>query len=247
MHGREEVFGVIGAKPPHLLKEDETKKNVKMTGLFIDTGFPDDILKQKVSIGDPVTMLAPVVTLKNGCIAGKSLDNRTGVAALVLILKELQNMKHPNDIYVIATVQEETGLLGAITSSYSLEPDLAVVIDVCHGDMPEADRSQCFPLNKGIPVAIGPAFHSEYTDALFEVAKRERIPTQRCIEPGNPGTEAWAIQVSRFGIPTVEACIPLRYMHTTAELVSLKDIEAVATLVARYVSEDIIKTTEETF
>lgn len=156
-------------------------------------------------------------------------------------------MKHPNDIYVIATVQEETGLLGAITSSYSLEPDLAVVIDVCHGDMPEADRSQCFPLNKGIPVAIGPAFHSEYTDALFEVAKRERIPTQRCIEPGNPGTEAWAIQVSRFGIPTVEACIPLRYMHTTAELVSLKDIEAVATLVARYVSEDIIKTTEETF
>ena len=126
VHGREEVFGVIGAKPPHLLKEDETKKNVKMTGLFIDTGFPDDILKQKVSIGDPVTMLAPVVTLKNGCIAGKSLDNRTGVAALVLILKELQNMKHPNDIYVIATAGRDRSS-GSNNFFIPLEPDLALL------------------------------------------------------------------------------------------------------------------------
>lgn len=244
VHGREEIFGVIGAKPPHLLKESETSKNVKITGLFIDTGLSDDVLKQKVSIGDPVSIFAPVVTMKNGCVAGKSLDNRAGVAALVLILKELQKVKHPNDIYVIATVQEETGLLGAITSSYSLEPALAVVIDVCHGDMPDADRAQCFPLNKGVPVAIGPAFHSEYTNALFEVAKKERIPTQRCIEPGNPGTEAWAIQVSRLGIPTVEASIPLRYMHTQAELISLQDIETAAVLVARYVSEDIVKAAE---
>lgn len=126
--------------------------------------------------------------------------------------------------------------MGAVASSYSLEPDLAVVIDVCHGDMPDADKSQCFPLNKGVPVGVGPAFHSEYTVALFETARRERIPTQRCIEPGNPGTEAWAIQVSRTGVPTVEVGIPLRYMHTTAELISLQDLENAAVLVARYVS-----------
>ncbi|NLX77359.1 MAG: M42 family metallopeptidase [Clostridiaceae bacterium] len=247
VHGREEVYGVIGAKPPHLLKENETGRNVKITELFIDTGFSDDTLKEKVEIGDPVSIAAPVVEMKNGCVAGKSLDNRAGVAALVLILEQLQNVKHPNDIYVVATVQEETELFGAVTSSYSIEPDLAVVIDVCHGDMPDVDKSQCFPLNRGVPVAVGPAFHSEYTNALFETGKRERIPTQRCIEPGDPGTEAWAIQVSRFGIPIVEVCIPLRYMHTTAELVSLKDIEAAATLVARYVSGDIIKTPEDIF
>lgn len=240
IHGREDVFGVIGAKPPHLLKESERKKNVKITGLFIDTGYSDDVLKKKVSIGDPVSMVSPVVTLKNGCVTGKSLDNRTGVAALVLILKLLQNVKHPNDVYVIATVQEETDLFGAATSSYSLDPDLAVVIDVCHGDMPEGDSSECFPLNKGVPVAIGPAFHRKYTNALFEVAKKERIPTQRRIEPDDPGTEAWAVQVSRLGIPTVEVSIPLRYMHTAAELISLKDVEAAATLVARYAAEDII-------
>ncbi|ANX00579.1 aminopeptidase [Thermoclostridium stercorarium subsp. leptospartum DSM 9219] len=245
VHGREEVYGVIGAKPPHLLKDDETNKNVSITELFIDTGYPDDVIKQKVSVGDPVTVVASVAEMKNRCVAGRSLDNRAGVAALVLILKELRNIKHPNDIYVIATVQEETGLLGAVASSYSLEPDLAVVIDVCHGDMPDADKSQCFPLNKGVPVGVGPAFHSEYTGALFETARRERIPTQRCIEPGNPGTEAWAIQVSRTGVPTVEVGIPLRYMHTTAELISLQDLENAAVLVARYVSGDILKKSEE--
>jgi len=246
IHGREEVYGVIGAKPPHLLKESEVNKNVRIDELFIDTGYTDDVLRKKVSIGDPVSIVSPVVSMKNGCVAGKSLDNRAGVAALVLILKELQNVKHPNDIYVAATVQEETDLLGALTSSYSLEPDLAVVIDVCHGDMPEADKSQCFPLNKGVPVAIGPAFHRDYTNALFEVAKKERIATQRCIEPGNPGTEAWAIQISRLGIPTVEASIPLRYMHTGAELVSLQDIENAAVLVARYAAGDIVSKAEET-
>jgi len=244
IHGKEEVYGVIGAKPPHLLKESETNKNADINDLFVDTGYPDDVLKKKVSIGDPVTVIAPVTMLKNGCIAGKSLDNRAGVAALVLILRELQNVKHPNDIYVIATVQEETHLLGAVTSSYSLEPDLAVVIDVCHGDMPEADRAQCFPLNKGVPVSIGPAFHSEYTNDLLETAKRERIPVQRCIEPGNPGTEGWAIQVSRTGVPVVEVGIPLRYMHTTSELISLQDVENAAMLVARYVSGDIVRKVE---
>lgn len=239
IHGREDVFGVIGAKPPHLLTEKETKKNVKVTELFIDTGFSDDVLKKKVSIGDPVSIVSPIVEMKNGCISGKSLDNRAGVASLILILQQLQNVKHTNDIYVIATVQEETGLLGAVTSSYSLEPDLAVVIDVCHGDMPDADKAQCFALNKGVPIGIGPAFHREYTNALFDVAKKERILTQRCIEPGNPGTEAWAIQISRLGIPTVEVSIPLRYMHTAAELVSLQDIESTATLVARYSSGDL--------
>jgi len=234
VHGKEDLFGVIGAKPPHLLTEKETSKNVKISELFIDTGLPDDELKLKVSVGDPVSIASAVTELKDGHIAGKSLDNRAGVAALVLILQELKSMKHENDIYVVATVQEETGLMGAISSSHSLDPDVAIVIDVCHGDMPEADKAQCFPLGKGVPVGIGPAFHREKTKALLDTAKRERIPTQLCIEPGDPGTEAWAIQVSRLGIATLELSIPLRYMHTGAEVVLAKDIEMAAVLAARY-------------
>jgi endoglucanase len=234
VHGKEDLYGIIGAKPPHLLTEQETKKNVKLTELFVDTGLSDEVLKQKTALGDPISIVSPVISMENGCIAGKSLDNRAGVAALVLILEQLQALKHENDIYVVATVQEETELLGAVSSAWSLSPDIALVIDVCHGDMPEADKNLTFPLEKGVPVGMGPAFHRQETKTLLEVAKKERIPTQLCIEPGDPGTEAWAIQVSHTGIPTLEACIPLRYMHTGIELLLLKDIEMAALLVAKY-------------
>lgn len=234
VHGKEDLYGIIGAKPPHLLTEKETQKNVKLKELFIDTGLPDATLKEKVSAGDPVSIISPVVSMENGCIMGRSLDNRAGVAALIKILEQMKMIKHEHDIYVVATVQEESGLLGAITSSWDLTPDIAIVIDVCHGDMPEADKSQCFPLGKGVPVGIGPAFHRPETKVLLDVAKNERIPTQLCIEPGNPGTEAWAIQISRTGIPTLEVSIPLRYMHTGAELICIKDIEMAAALVAHY-------------
>jgi len=73
IHGREEVYGVIGAKPPHLLKESEVNKNVRIDELFIDTGYTDDVLRKKVSIGDPVSIVSPVVSMKNGCVAGKAL------------------------------------------------------------------------------------------------------------------------------------------------------------------------------
>ncbi|NLO38772.1 MAG: M42 family metallopeptidase [Ruminiclostridium sp.] len=234
VHGKEDLYGIIGAKPPHLLTEQETKKNVKLTELFVDTGLPDEELKQKTVPGDPISIVCEAVSMENGCIAGKSLDNRAGVAVLVLILDQLQALKHENDIYVVATVQEETHLLGAISSSWSLNPDLALVIDVCHGDMPEVDKNLTYPLGKGVAIGMGPAFHRQETKALLEVAKQERIPTQICIEPGDPGTEAWAIQVSHTGIPTLEACIPLRYMHTGIELLLVKDVEWAATLVAKY-------------
>ncbi|NLY17637.1 MAG: M42 family metallopeptidase [Clostridiaceae bacterium] len=239
IHGRDDVFGVIGAKPPHLLSGQETKKNLKITELFIDTGLSDDVLKEKVSIGDPVSIVSPVVKMKNGCLSGRNMDNRCGVAALVLILEQLQRLKHDNDIYVIATVQEETGSLGAMTAAYNLEPDVALVIDVTHGDMPDAGKSKCFTLGKGIPVGIGPAYHRQETNRLLEIAGNERIPTSLSVESGDPGTESWAIQVSRLGVATVEVSIPLRYMHTGVELVKVEDVEMAACLAAKYSAGEI--------
>ena len=240
IHGKEDIFGVIGAKPPHLMSKDETKKNLKITELFIDTGLSEDVLKEKVSIGDPISIISPSVQMKNDCLAGRNFDNRCGVAALVLILSKLKNIKHENDIYVIATVQEETSSLGAMTAAYSLEPDVAVVIDVTHGDMPDAEKAMCFPLGKGVPVGIGPAYSRKETDKLLETARKERIPTSLSIEAGNPGTESWAIQVSRLGVATVELSIPLRYMHTGAELIKIGDVELTAALAAEYSAGKLI-------
>lgn len=245
VHGKKDVFGVIGAKPPHLLSSDEIKKNVKLSELFIDTGLPDEELKETVTVGDPVSINSPVVKMINECVAGRSLDNRCGIAACVLALEKLKNIKHENDVYVIATVQEETGLIGAISSSYEIEPDVAVVIDVCHGDMPEADKASTFTLGKGVPVGIGPAFHRRFTEQLLELAEKEGIPTQLCVEAGDPGTEAWAIQVSRMGIAVVEICIPLRYMHTGAELVDSKDVDMAADLVSKFAAGKTVMPSKE--
>lgn len=245
VHGREDLFGVIGAKPPHLLSEQETKKNLKISELFIDTGLSDQEVKEKVAIGDPVSMLSQTVKMKNSCLSGRNLDNRCGVAALVLVLEQLKKIRHENDIYVIATVQEETTALGAITAAYSLEPDAALVIDVTHGDMPDADKTQCFPLGKGIPVGIGPSYNRQETKILLDVAKKERIPTTPSVEASDPGTESWAIQVSRLGVATVELSIPLRYMHTGTELVLAGDVEMAAALAAKYSAVEAGKAADE--
>ncbi|HEY8500794.1 MAG TPA: M20/M25/M40 family metallo-hydrolase [Clostridia bacterium] len=245
VHGEKDVFGVIGAKPPHLLSSDEMKKNVKLTDLFIDTGLTDEELKETVSVGDPVSINSQFVRMVNGCAAGRNLDNRCGVAACVLVLEKLKDIVHENDVYVIATVQEEAGLIGAISSSYDIEPDIAVVIDVCHGDMPEADKANTFALGKGVPVGVGPAFNKKITQQLFELADKEGIQTQLCVEAGNPGTEAWAIQVSRMGIAVVEVCIPLRYMHTGAELVSLGDVDIAAALVSKFAAGKTVMSSKE--
>ncbi|NLG87872.1 MAG: M42 family metallopeptidase [Clostridiaceae bacterium] len=245
VHGKKDVFGVIGAKPPHLLSGDEMKKNVKLTDLFIDTGLPDEELKETVAVGDPVSINSQFVRMVNGCAAGRNLDNRCGVAACVLALEKLKNIEHENDVYVIATVQEEAGLIGAISSSYNIEPDIAVVIDVCHGDMPEADKASTFTLGKGVPVGVGPAFNKNVTQQLLKLADQEGIPTQLCVEAGDPGTEAWAIQVSGMGIAVVEVCIPLRYMHTGAELVNLEDVDTAAALVSKFAAGRTVRLSKE--
>jgi putative aminopeptidase FrvX len=245
IHGKKDVFGVIGAKPPHLLSRDEIKKNVKLTDMFIDTGLPDEELKETVAVGDPVSINSQFTSIINGCVAGKNLDNRCGVAACVLALKKMKNIKHENDVYVIATVQEEAGLIGAISSSYNIEPDIAVVIDVCHGDMPEADKASTFALGKGVPIGVGPAFNKKFTQQLLEIADKEGIQTQLCVEAGDPGTEAWAIQVSGMGIAVVEVCIPLRYMHTGAELVNLGDVDIAAALVSKFAAGKTVMSSKE--
>lgn len=245
VHGKKDVYGVIGAKPPHLLSSDEIKKNVKLKELFIDTGLPDEELKETVSVGDPVSINSPLVRMKNGCVAGKNLDNRCGVVACVLALEKLSGIDHQNDVYVVATVQEEAGLIGAISSSYNIEPDIAVVIDVCHGDMPNADKADTFTLGKGVPVGAGPVFNRELTRQLLAIAKKEDIPTQLCVEAGDPGTEAWAVQVSGMGIAVVEVDIPLRYMHTGAELVNLNDVEMAAALVSKFAAGKTVMPSKE--
>ncbi len=236
IHGKEDVFGVIGAKPPHLLTQEESSKGIKIRDLSIDTGLSPSRVKELISIGDTITFRAFPFNLNGNKFSSKSLDNRSGIAVLVETMKELSARKFAHDVYFTATVQEEIGLAGAATATYNIKPDIAIVIDVCHGDMPNTSKEETYPLGKGPAIGLGPILDRNISRKLIDIAKERNIPYQIDVEPRDTGTEAWAVQVSRSGVPTGLISIPVRYMHTPVETVCLDDIRNAARLTAEFVS-----------
>ena len=236
VHGKKDLHGVIVAKPPHLIPPEDADKPVKMEDMRIDIGYDAAKARELVTIGDMASFAFRFLELKNNRIASKSMDNRSSVAALVEILKELGRIKHDDDVYVAATVQEESGLVGAFMTTWNTKPDLGIAIDVCHGDMPDTPSDETFPLGKGVAIAVGPILSREHSKACIKFAKKEKIPFQIDPEPKDTGTEAAVHAVAREGIPTILLSIPSKYMHTMVEMISLDDLEATARLAARYIA-----------
>ena len=233
IHGKSDIFGIIGAMPPHLMKPEDAGKAVKLSELYVDTGIREG-LKELVSVGDIISLKSDFSRLKNSKVSGKALDNRVGVCCLIEILKELKNIKHENDIIILASTQEETFLTGVTTAAYTLRPDAAFVIDATHGDMPDAPKERTSQLGKGPEISIGPNLHPRMVGKCFEIAEENCIPFQKMVESGDTGTEAWATQVSAYGIPTVLISVPVRYMHTPVETVNIQDIKYTAKIVTQF-------------
>ncbi len=225
IHGKNRFKGVIGASPPHLLSPKEQKETVPVDKLFIDPGLNEETVKNQIGIGDYVTFEQTPLKLQAGNkITGKALDNRTSVAALIICAEELNNLRHQADICFVSSLQEEVGLRGAVTDAYGLKPDLALVVDVTHGDAPGLDDRSVFKVGGGPALAIGPNLHPGLCRKLEEIAKERLLPYQREPIPGHSGTDAWAFQISREGIPTALLSIPLLNMHTPVEIISLDDL-----------------------
>ena len=235
IHGRKDIIGIIGATPPHLLKAEDVGKAVKLSDLRVDTGFSGEELRKIVSIGDTVSFKSKFSIMNDSKACGKSFDNRASIACLLEILKLLKNVNHENDIVFIASTQEETSLVGIITASYAIQPDAAIVIDTCHGDIPDLSRDYTSILGKGPEISIGPNLHPKMVKKFFELSKENCIPFQKMVEAGDTGTEAWATQVIANGIPTVLLSIPIRYMHTAVETLNIDDIKYTAKLIAEFV------------
>jgi len=234
VHGQQDLPGVIGAKSPHILDPEEIEKGIKMEKLFIDVGFSEEEVKKRVSVGDPVTINREFMELSGEHVAGKAMDDRAGVALVLKFLQELQYLNHQADVYAVATVQEEVGVRGAIVSAYNIIPHLGIAVDVTHGDMPGVAEYKTSEIEKGTVITTGPNIHPQIYNKLVEIAREYNIPYQEDITPGPTGTDARAFQISREGIATGLVSVPLRYMHTSVELISLKDIHASALLLARF-------------
>lgn len=236
VHGQRELPGVIVSVPPHFTDPAERQKAVPLDKLFVDVGLPPEQVEELVRVGDLITIYRRFTELNSGRAASKAMDDRTAVAAIAICLEELTRLKHQWDVYAVATVQEETGLRGAMTSAYGLAPTVAVAIDVSFGHQPDAPKALTVKMNGGPSIAFGPNIHPRVFDGLMAAAKAMELPHQTEPVPGRSGTDAWAIQVSREGIPTGLLGIPLRYMHTSVETVVLKDVERTGRLLAAFIA-----------
>lgn len=236
VHGKENLFGVIGSKPPHLQDESEKNKAIKMEDMTIDIGLPKEKVDNLVSIGDTITIKRVLTDLRGTRISGKALDNRSGVVTIFECIKELKNINHEADVYFVSTVQEEVSMAGALTSTYKVNPDIGIAVDVGFGSTPELPKSSTIDLGKGPGITLGGNIHPGLRKKLTEIAMEYNIPFQMEICSGPTGTDARAMQITREGIPSLVLSIPLRYMHTSVEVVDMIDIKNTAKLLAFFIA-----------
>jgi endoglucanase len=236
VHGRRDLAGVIGSRPPHVLSAKERSKPVPMEDLFIDVGLHPDELGAYVRVGDLITIRRSLIELQNDLVTGKAFDDRASVTAIAVCLDVLGSLAHEWDVFAVATVQEEVGLRGATTSTYGVAPDIGIAIDVGFGDQPGVSTDHAIELGKGPALAIGPNYHPALLAEIQAVARDLEIPVQTEVEPRAAGTDASAMQITREGIPTVLFSLPLRSMHTSVETVSVKDIQRTGRLMAHFIA-----------
>ena len=231
------ITGVIGRKPIHLIKDDDRKQVPPLKDLHIDIGAKDaQQAHELVRIGDVGVIDAQPVEMPNGRLVSRALDNRIGcyVAAEAARLVA-QAGGAPGDVVALAVAQEETTFAGARTSAFALEPDLAIVVDVTFAtDQPGVELGPItkHPLGSGPVIARGTTLHPNLSELLYETAEQEQIPfTVESLGRGT-GTDADAIHLSRSGVPTGLVSVPVRYMHSPVEMVSLDDVALAARLIA---------------
>jgi len=236
VHGRRDLPGIVGAQPLHVLPSSGRDKPIPYEELRIDVGLSPEELPKLVRVGDLITMNRRLVELEGGLVAGKALDNRVSVVAAAVCLEELNRMHHLWDVYAVATVQEETGYQGSITSTYSLQPDIGIAVDGTFAKQPGTPDEHTYELGKGPTIGCGPNVHPKLQEALVETARSLEIsaPLEPLEDPR--GTDAYAIQISRAGIPTALLSIPLRNIHTPVETVAVKDVERTGRLLAAFIA-----------
>jgi endoglucanase len=236
VHGRRDLPGLVVAPPDRLLPHGHGDKPVEMQYLFVDTGLLPEEVKELVRVGDPISFAQPPLEMAGEAIAGHSLDNRASVAALTVCLDELQHMLHDWDIWAVATVQEEETIGGAITSPFEIRPDVVVAVDVTFAKGPGVSDYRGYPLGKGVTLGYGPNIHPALYKSFKELAEKLEIPHSLEVMPRHSGTDAYGAQVVAEGFPCMVLGIPLRYMHTPVEEVSLKDIQRTGRLMAEYIA-----------
>ena len=247
-----DVIGVIGAKPPHLLSDEERKKVVEKKDMYIDIGATskEEVEEADVRLGDPIIPISNFTILANGKrYLAKALDDRVGCAIAIATLQRLANVNHPNTVFAVATTQEEIGARGATTSVELIDPDLAIILEVdIAGDVPEIK-----PEESSINLGGGPTLltydvrmipNLKLRDLVIDMAKEKDIPLQLSAQEGG-ATDGGQIHLHKIGVPTVVISVPTRHIHSHGAIIQRQDFDRTVDLVTAMVERLDSKTVRE--
>ncbi|TET36966.1 MAG: M42 family peptidase [Planctomycetota bacterium] len=235
VHGTKSIVGVIGSKPPHIMKPEERGKVPEISQLFVDVGLPGKKVRKTVSVGDQVTLdvaFSPV----GDYVTGKAMDDRIGVYIMIEVMKKLRG--HKVDVYGVGTVQEEVGIRGAMTSTFDVAPDIGIALDVTLAcDIPGANSDPITKLGEGCAIKIldsASISNPKLVKKFVQIAKKNKIKHQMEILPRG-GTDAGAMQRGHGAAAAITISIPCRYVHSVVEMISMKDVQAAVNLIVKFI------------
>lgn len=238
-----EIYGVVGSTPPHLQKPGDANKLREITELLIDTGYSKEELEKYVSVGTPVGFRPVYTKLRGGKLAGKAFDDKACAAAAIAAIAEIPTDELWGDVYLQLSNYEEAGgfMSGAATGAYEINPVCAIVADVDLATTPDTKKSETVPLDGGVSLSHGPITDKRLTVLLEKLADEKEIKHQMSVTGGGTGTNTMVINLVRNGIPTVDMGLPLRSMHSSNEVLSIADSEAMRDLIALFVTSKEIE------
>ena len=236
VHGKEKLFGTIGALPPHLMKAEDQKQHYRREDLYVDVGLPAEKVRELVRVGDIVTFNVPSTPLLNGQFSAKTMDDRACVTMLVETAERLRKLQCDADVYFVGSTQEEVGSRGAKTAAYALDPDLAIAIDVDHATIPGSRPNTTVDLDS-LCASIGPFLQPKLLKRLIDCAAAHHVKLQTTVAERNTFTDGDAVALARDGVPMVLLSLPLKYMHTTVETLDIQALKEGSRLLSHFLSE----------
>lgn len=232
VHGKQKITAVFCSTPPHLAKGEP--EYTDMADIKIDTCLGSRA-KELINIGDIVTFKAEPRELSGSVVTGKSFDDRAAVACLIEIARRLKEQKLPFNVAFVLSDGEELGMRGVRPATFKVNPDEAIALDVSFGDGIGIPEDECGKLGRGGMIGMSPCLDSVISKKLLTLAEQNGISHQTEVMGRITGTNADMISINREGVRTGLLSIPLRNMHTDAEIIDLKDLESVCSLLCEYI------------
>lgn len=232
------TFGIVCASPACVQTGDAAEKAQKADEMYIDVGMTAEQVKETIPVGTPGVYRRGARRFGESLMCGKTMDDRSCFACLVRAAELLKDTELNVDLYILGSTQEEVGMRGAQTAAFAVYPDWCIAVDVCHAKTPDCKSWQTLELGGGVVICRGPNMNRAFTDKIIAAADSCGAKYQISAEPdGNSGTNAAAIQTARAGVCTALLSLPLKYMHTPVEVISLEDAECTAKALAALCAE----------